>query len=70
MRKHDDAHRPLQGRGQRGNRPGRPLNFGGAVLMEQRICGALGGRCEWPSRCEDLSRCAYTAGVRGESWAR
>lgn len=22
-------------------------------------CSALGGRCEWPLRCEDLGRCAY-----------
>jgi hypothetical protein len=34
-RKHDDAHRPLGGRGQHGNRTGRPLNLGGAVLVER-----------------------------------
>lgn len=32
-RKHDDAHRPMGGRGQRGSRAGIPANWGGAELV-------------------------------------
>jgi hypothetical protein len=53
-RKHDDAHRPLQGRGQRGNRPGRPANWGGVELIEQKVeaCAAC---CMSPCRCKAAS---------------
>jgi hypothetical protein len=37
MRKHDDAHRPLGGRGQRGNRARTPANWGGAELVEHDV---------------------------------
>jgi hypothetical protein len=50
-RKHDDAHRPMQGRGQRGNRPGRPLNLGGAVLVEHKLCPACGELNDEHHRC-------------------
>lgn len=53
-RKHDDAHRPLGGRGQRGNRPGRPANWGGAQLLQHQVqaCRACGrGQGHFPG-CE------------------
>lgn len=33
-RKHDDAHLPLRGRGERGNVVRKPANWGGAQLIE------------------------------------
>lgn len=42
-RKHDDAHRPLGGNGKRANRTtGRPMNWGGAELVERPACKACG----------------------------
>lgn len=41
-RKHDDAHRPLSGRGQRGNATRTPQNWGGATLVETARCAQCG----------------------------
>jgi hypothetical protein len=59
-RKHDDAHRPMQGRGQRGNRLARPANWGGAELIEHTLetCSAC---------CMNPCRCAPFAGMPGTS---
>lgn len=50
-RKHDDAHRPLGGRGQRASRAGRPANWGGAQLIEHGPCPDCGGLLDQYHRC-------------------
>ncbi len=60
-RKHDDVHRPLGGRGQRGNRTtGRPMNWGGAELIERPTCKECGRYlphgyfgCDGEQACKD-----------------
>jgi hypothetical protein len=42
-RQHDDAHRPLGGKGQRGNRTTRRApNWGGAALLTAPVCQKCG----------------------------
>lgn len=42
-RTHDDAHRPLGGKGKRANRtPGRTMNWGAAELVERPACKECG----------------------------
>lgn len=56
-RRHDDAHRPLGGKGKRGNRTtGRPMNLGGAQLVVAPTCpkcGVMMGRYFSAWRCND-----------------
>lgn len=41
-RKHDDAHHPLAGRGQRGNTSRPAPNWGGVVVVERPRCPDCG----------------------------
>lgn len=41
-RKHDDAHRPMAGRGHRGNVPRSAPRWGDATLVETARCAACG----------------------------
>lgn len=60
-RKHEDAHRPLGGRGQRANRAtSRTMSWGGAELVERPTCKACGRflphgffGCDKDSTCKD-----------------
>jgi hypothetical protein len=55
-RKHDDAHRPMGGRGQRGNRVGVPANWGGAVLVERNRCQHCGAVNDEHHKCDAAAR--------------
>lgn len=71
QRKHDDAHRPMGGRGQRGNRTtGRLMNWGGATLMTAPVCtkcGVMMGSYfgEWRCNGCDAARAEAKGGDHG-----